>query len=389
METTPTQGPRAGSRWPAERETYDDPHTGATVHRLTTRADSRDRHLYFTADGWFDGGEKLLLRCVRNGRANLFACDLETGELVQLTDLPGGVGRPTRVADGETFFGYSADPERYDSDAIVALDVETLELRTVVEKPAGYEDYGFGVDDVLADDEGLLVSLGERTDAEGHEATRASYPHCAVFTVPTDGGDPTLVHEEEHWISHVNASPTDPTLFTYCHEGPWDNVDNRIHVCDLGTDERYRLRETGADEAVGHEFWLADGETVGYHGWRGSREDPESFFGTVRYDDTDRRETPIPVRATHCHAQERDRFVCDGDTSLPHLLLFDVDEEGGTAGPRVLATHAWDADSPHPHARMSPDGETVAFDADPTGDADVFLAEVPEDTATLPELREN
>ena len=367
------QGPRAGVKWPAEVDSYTDPNTGARVRRLTDHPGADDHHLYFTTDGWYDDGRRLLLRSRREGRRNLFSLDLETGVLTQVTDLPEQVYGSTRVDPGrrEVYVTHG--------DRAVAVDLDRLSVREVARCPPDYrDDYAFAVDDVLADGDRLLVKATERTDVEGFDATRERRPHCAVFVVPVDGsGDPELVHEEERWISHVNASPTRPELLTYCHEGPWDRVDNRMHVANLDTGETYRLRAVDDDEAVGHEFWLADGEHVGYHGWRGSREDGERFFGTVRYDDTDRRETPIPVRETHCHANGRSRFVCDGDTGLQHLLLYDADGDGGYRGPRKLATHAWDEASPHPHSRFSPDGSTVVFDADPGGDSDVYLVDVP------------
>jgi oligogalacturonide lyase len=388
MAPTVRQGPKAGRRWGAAIESYTDPHTGARVRRLS-RPGAEDRHLYFTADGWYDDGRRLLLRSRREGRSNLYSLDTATEEITRLTDLEHGVYGCTRVNDAtdEVYFAYDPEGSTYDNDRILGLNVETLAVREVARKPDGYDGYGFGVDDVLADDERLLVSVSEHIDAEGHEARRAEYPHCAVFAADIEGDGVELLHDEEYWISHVNASPTRPEMFTYCHEGPWHEVDNRIHLCNIETGEDYQLRSVeGTDEAVGHEYWLADGETVGYHGWRGDLDRTDCFHGFVRYDDTDRTEVEIPVRRTHCHANTRERFVCDGDdTAVPFVLLYEYDEgDDAYRGPRALATHAWDADSPHPHSRFSPDGTTVVFDSDPTGDGDVFLVDVP-DFETLPE----
>ncbi|WP_276255863.1 oligogalacturonate lyase family protein [Halomontanus rarus] len=384
-----SQGPKAGRHWTPELEEYVDPGTGARVRQLTTQPGAQDHHLYFTTGGWYDDGRRLLLRSVREGEWDLFSIDLETGQLTQLTDLPQDVSGSTRVNErtGEVYFAYSFEGEAYDNDVIVGLDLHTLAVRPVVEKPEGYDDYNFGVDDVLADDERLLVSVGERTDGEGHAGIHETYPQSAIFTAEIEGDDDLeLVHGEEYWISHVNASPTRPELLTYCHEGPWDYVDNRIHVANLETGETYRLRETDEETAVGHEYWLADGEYVGYHGWRGERTPEDSFHGTVRYDDTDRLETKIPVRRTHCHSNTRERFVCDGDdTKAQYLLLYERDEDGEYRQPRKLASHAWGEDSPHPHSRFSPDGSTVVFGADRAGpDNDVFLVDVPDDVTTLP-----
>lgn len=375
------QGPKAGVKWPAEIKEYRDPSTGVCVRQLTNYPDAQDHHLYFTTDGWYDDGRRMVLRSQREGRRNLFSIDVETGVITQLTDLPDQVYGSTRVNETtrEIYFGQSFEGDRHGNDVIAALNIDTLEVSEIVRKPDGYEEYGFGVDDVLADDEHLLVSVSERTDGEGLEGIRATHPHCAIFIARIDGGDPELVHEEEHWISHVNASPTRSELFTYCHEGPWDNVDNRIHLVNTETDENYQLR--AGDDAVGHEYWLVDGETIGYHGWQGERNTENCFHGFVRYDDTNRIETRIPVRRTHCHANTRDLFVCDGDdTHVQSLLLYRWDEETGEyEGPRKLATHAWGEDSPHPHARFSPDGSMVVYDADRPGeDNNVFLVDVPE-----------
>lgn len=388
------QGPKVGTKWPSEMTSYTDPHTGARVRRLTGLSGTQNRHLYFTTNGWYDDGRQLLLRCHREGERNLFSINLETGLLTQLTDLPGGVHGATRLnpRTNEVYFGYSPGDDPDTDTVILGLNVDTLIIRTIAEQPEEYkENYNFGVDDVLADNEHLLVSVSEHTQTDGHESRRAEYPHCAIFTVPIDDDEPPeLVHEEEYWISHVNASPTRPELFTYCHEGPWDNVDNRIHLVNLETDANYKLRPMGENEAVGHEYWLADGEYVGYHGWEGERTVEDCFHGTIRYDNTDCRETPIPVRRTHCHAISRKRFVCDGDdTKVSHILLFEYDEDSGEYhGPRKLATHAWDSDSPHPHSRMSPCGSVVAFDGDPGGARDVFLVDVPETFEDLPEYED-
>ncbi|WP_330633407.1 oligogalacturonate lyase family protein [Halocatena halophila] len=368
------QGPRAGTIWQTESNSFTDPNTGAPVRQLTTHPAVVDRHLYFTTDGWYDDGNRLLCRSDRTGEHELFSIDLRTDQLTQLTDLPVPVYNLTRVNEttNEVYFTQE--------NTVVALELSTLSVRTVATRPERCPDtYHLVVDDVLADDERLLLKASEPMDVTGFDARRAFEPHTELFTVPIDGDEePTLVHEENCWISHVNASPTQPSVFTFCHEGPWDHVDNRIHVRNLAADTTYRLRETADDEAVGHEFWLRDGEHVGYHGWRGSRTDGERFFGTVRYDDTDRRETPIPVRETHCHAITRDRFVCDGSTEIQGLLVYEYDEKNDRyRGPRRLATHSWDPSGPHPHARMSPDGSAVAFDGDPTSGCDIYLVECP------------
>ena len=392
METVLAQGPNAGRELPAEDETYDDPATGATVRRLTTAADSSDRHLYFTEPAFYDDGRRLLFRSTRDGTRDLYSVDLESGTITQLTDLPHDIEGTTRVPNRDVAL-FWCDRE------LVSLDLETLEIDTHYTRPEGYSGGHLGG---TADGSRAVVAISEilelddDRDPENREAWIAERmeagPHSQVISVPIDGdgdADPTVHVDAERWLTHVNTSPTRPELITYCEEGPWEDVD-RIWGLNLETDETWRIRPTESDEAVGHEYWLADGEHVGYHGWRGSRDDPDAFFGQVRSDDTDRREWPAPDIYTHFHSVTRDLVVGDGThRGIPHLLLWEWDADADAyRGPRVLATHDWESDADvHPHSRMSPDGSRVAFDSSRGGtESDVYLVEIPDDRAQLPAL---
>lgn len=98
------QGPKAGTKWSTELEEYTDPNTGVSVQQLTNYPGAQDRHLYFTADCWYDDGRRVLLRSRREGRSNLFSIDVETGVITQLTDLPQPVGdRPESTNEPKRF----------------------------------------------------------------------------------------------------------------------------------------------------------------------------------------------------------------------------------------------------------------------------------------------
>ena len=379
-----TQGARAGRNFPAEEETYDDPASGATVRRLTSDPDG-DYHLYFTEDGWYDEGRRLLFRSDRTGSRQLFSIDLETGLITQVTDLDGFRGG-TAVDQEDDVAYFRVD------DGVGRLDLDTLRVEgPLYEAPEGFS---LGSFDVSADGDRLYVAVGEDVDVDHREQGLAAVfeaePRTRIHAVPLDGGDPELLVEADVWASsHVNASPTRPELFTYCEEGPWDRVENRIWAVDAETDDRWRVREVPPAGGVGHEYWLQGGERVGYHGaqadptGRDSAADPEPFAGSSRYDDTDRREATLPDEihaVTHTHANSTDLIVCDGSPeTVPYGLLFRWDEAAEEyEGPRILATYDWRSGSPHPHSRFSPDGETVAFDsARYEGSSDLYLVEVP------------
>ncbi|RKD89243.1 oligogalacturonate lyase family protein [Halopiger aswanensis] len=384
---TIAQGPRAGSTWPAEWEEYDDPHTGARVTRLTSHPDD-DYHLYFTEDGWYDDGRRLLFRSDRTGSRQLFSIDLESGLITQVTAL--------EEFQGQTSIHHeTSDAYFWVDDNLVRFDLERLEVTDVLyEAPEGY---GGGSMDVNADGTVVYAAVSEAgVDLPGEEPRMdemmEARPHTKILAVPIDGdgGDPELIHEEDRWVSsHVNASPTRPELFTFCQEGPWDGVEHRIWVADTESGDIWKVREVPEDAGIGHEYWMADGERIGYHGsmrdpqGRDQVDEPEPFIGSVRYDDTDRRETDLPDEVyalTHTHANSPELLVCDGSfTGLPYNILYRWDEGAGEyEGPRALATVDWKPESPHPHSRFSPDGSQVVFDSDRyDGSSNIYLVDVP------------
>lgn len=394
MTTHLTRGPDAGRRWPSELETTDDPVTGATIHRLTTHS-AGDWHLYFTEPAFYDDGDRLLIRSDRGGTRNLYSIALESGELTQLTDLPHDIGGVTRLPNDPVALCWC---DRH----LVSLDLETRALETHYRLPEGYNGGHLGG---TADGTRAIAAISEQLalddekdpeDREEWMAKRlAANPHSQVISIPlaeTDA-EPTVHVDTERWLTHVNPSPAPERseLLTYCEEGPWEDVD-RIWGLNLETDETWQIRPTDEDEAVGHEYWLDDGEYIGYHGWNGTRADPDAFFGQIRYDNADRRECPAPDLYTHFHSRTRDRIVGDGSHRGPQsLLLWEWDDETGAyEEPRALATHKWAGDDDvHPHSRMSPDGSCVAFDSSHGGtDSDVYLVDVPDDVSQLPTLTE-
>ncbi|MFB6134681.1 MAG: oligogalacturonate lyase family protein, partial [Halanaeroarchaeum sp.] len=364
-----------GSIWPAEEETYDDPNTGATVRRLTGYPGATDLHPYFTEPCTYDDGRRMVLSSDRTGASQVFSIDLETGLLTQLTDIPspslaGTSSRPAIAENGEVVC-------RWSGDHMVAVSLDTLEIRTLYEKPG---DYNGKIPGVNADGSAVLVSIVENVrDRTGEDWMTEKFelgPHSYVLSIPIDGGEVEVLHEEDTWIGHVNPSPTRPELLTYCEEGPWGRVDNRIWVLNAEMDERWQIRDVPEDGGVGHEYWLADGERVGYHGWANDRR----FAGSARYDDTDHIETEIPVRGTHTHANSPELLVVDGDMDVPVNLLYRYDEDAGEyEGPRMLATHDWGPRSPDPHSRLLPGDSAVVFDSDRyQGDGGAYLVEIPE-----------
>ena len=282
----------AGRRWPSELTVRKDPVSGATVRQLTNyRAHSN--HSYFTYPCWYDQGRKLVIASDRDNRVNLFGVDLESGELTQLTDWD-----PAKVSNRHSL---SKNPVReeivffYD-DTVSVLDLTTLQSRPLMKRPPGYTG---NLADVTADGKyvvtGFSQDLSDRFQVDllngyiGFGEIWAAKPHSTIWKIPLHGGEPQLVHEEKYWLGHFNASPKLPHLITFCHEGPWTKVDNRIWGLDLNTGKHWKIRPTAPGESVGHEYWMADGEHIGYHGSNAKG----GLFGSIRYDNTDHVEVAV------------------------------------------------------------------------------------------------
>ena len=363
-----------------------DPVTGATIRQLTDYL-AHSNHAYFTYSAWYDDGRKLVILSDRGNHTNLFGVDLETGEIVQLTDWD-----PAKVEHHRHAF--VTNPVRdevvyvYDG-RIEALDLATLASRVLMLKPRGTTT---NMPHVTADGKFVVTGFNEdlsdriRMDIVngyvGFEEYCAAKPRSTIWKIPLAGGEPEMVHEERSWLNHFNASPKLPHLMTFCHEGPWDKVDHRMWCLDLATGRHWKLRPTAEREPVGHEYWMADGERIGYHGSNAKG----GLFGSIRYDNTEQVEGSFSAHCWHFHSHLLDLVVGDGDVSNPYLLAWRF-RDGRFEGPKVIAEHRGSSHTQqvHVHPCVHADGTKILYTADPQGYGQVNIVEVPA-WDTLPEL---
>lgn len=379
-----------GDVFPPEGKTSADRETGVMVRQLTDQL-THSHHLYFTNSGWWDDGRRLLIGSGRGGAKNLYSVDVGgEGAITQLTDL-----RPSSANRSQSFLRTAVNPQRDEAYAfigreLVAIDLRTGERQTLASLPDGFRasmlnvtaDGRYvcaGVYEDLSDKFKIDLQHGYVGFPEYHEAK----PLSRILRVPTAGGGPAeVIHEEKYWIGHVNTSPTLPNILSFCHEGPWQRVDNRIWCLDHESDKVWPVRQrTEEDERVGHEYWLADGEHLGYHGSRQGK----PFFGSVKYDDSEFTEAAFTADSQHFHSNSLDLIVGDGTRSCPRLLLWTY-ADGQFSAARTLAFHrgSWHTQELHVHPRLTPDSRRVVYSADANGYGNVFIAEIPEDITSLP-----
>jgi oligogalacturonide lyase len=215
----------------------------------------------------------------------------------------------------------------------------------------------------------------------GFDECWEAHPHSMIVKIPVDGGPSEVVYEENYWLGHFNASPKLPNIVTFCHEGPWHKVENRIWGLDLDTGKTWQIRPNAPDEAIGHEYWMQDGEHIGYHG----RTPEGPVYGSIRYDNADRIEVPFEGHCWHFHSTMLDLVVGDGDSDNPYLLLWRFGD-GQFEGPKVLAWHrgSFHIQRVHLHPCFNTEGTQIVYTADPQGYGQVFVVDVP-DFNSLPD----
>lgn len=374
-----------GRIWPSERSSYTDRITGVEVQQLTNYL-THSYHLYFTENGWYEKGRKLLFFSDRGNRTNLFSMDLLDGTMTQLTDMPGNdVMDACLNPEGTVAFVKAGR-------SIFSLCLETLTETLLYTSPDGFKignlscsSDGRYVMTCIQEDLSNRIRLDLGNGYVGHRELMEAAPESRIIQVNAANGEATAVYEAKRFITHINASPKIPWLMTFCHEGPWHLVDHRIWGLDLRTGEAWKIRERlTPSEKVGHEFFFPDGETIGYHGFR---EDGTNFFGRIRYDNTGIEEEEFGFDTWHAHADGFGQAVVDGKGNVRTLCVWRKEGDGYN-GPRVLCELrcSFHSQKVHAHPRFDPQGERLLFTSDKNGYANLYLVELPEAFDLLPSV---
>ncbi len=352
-----------------EKKIFKDPVSGVDVTQYTDYK-GHSHHLYFTNPGWYDDGRRLLIASDRNNKSNLFGLDIASGDIEQLTDLDEA---------NRSFLPTCVNPirsEAYfrDRDSYYAIDLKTRQTREVFHIGA---DWNLHMSNCAADGEHVYLSifhdpegLIKRFGSAASPKMWESRPLSRIVQIPCGGGEPKIIHEEKRWLAHVNTSPTRPELLTFCYEGPWHKVGQRIWVMNVLTGDIKPVRPVSGEEIVGHEYWYADGVRIGYHG---QKRPGLCMLGHIRYDNTEQSDTAFPTGGNtgHIFSLDDQLIVGDGDGLIKCWRL----ENGSYSAPRILCSHnsAMKIQKTHPHPRISPDRKYVIFTSDRGGYGNVYM----------------
>ncbi|MBQ8548938.1 MAG: PD40 domain-containing protein [Lachnospiraceae bacterium] len=370
--------------YPSEKFDFIDTATGVQVTRLTGwRANSN--HLYFTNNCFYDRGKRIVFESDRGNAHNLFSMDLECGEMEQLTDFPV-LPYPRAYGFLESF----VDPVHgnccfFAEESLYVLNLRSKELNVIYRMPKGFFHH---ISSITADGKYVLTSIYETSgdDFAGNRALQDicdAKPLSKILRIPVNGGSAEVVWEEKNFIAHVNASPTDPDLLTFCHEGHWNMVDHRLWLARISTGQVCKLHPCGEREMIGHEYWYADGKRVGYHG----EKEGQKLLGAVDLQTGADISYSFPFNTGHIFSLNEKLIVGDGDRDGRYIRLWRL-TENGYEEPRALCLHGSSCkrQRSHVHPRLTPDGKAVLYTSDETGYEQLYLAQLPEDLTALPML---
>ena len=257
-----------------------DPDTGHRVMQLSTEPGSES--IYFNLNPFTPDGKRMVITTrngiamvnletrtvepIVEGRAHIIMVGHKTGQIYFVT---------RKIENGETNQWVCAtDPNtkvtrqilklaRGQSVATVNAD-ETLLGGTFLERTNwGTNEFFDGGPNQRSNDIQSADAYRGKKGTMMEERLAKHYP-MELFFYNMQTGETKRYNRCTDWLGHLQFSPTDPTLFMFCHEGPWHKVDRIWTIRTDGSDLKLIHQRTMVMEIAGHEFWSADGQTIWY-----------------------------------------------------------------------------------------------------------------------------
>lgn len=206
-----------------------DPDTGHRIIRLSR--DGGTESLYFHQNAYTPKGDKMVM-LTPDGVATV---DLKTRQIDLVVP---GVERTTNFVAG-VVVGRKSPTVYYSrwngsNTVAYATDLMTHATRTIGLLPGRASLATVNADETwLAGSclEGHPTNLArffrdpQRSKGQWMEERFQMHLPMRLFTMDTKTGQVHTFNPSTDWLNHVQASPTDPDLLMFCHEGPWHWVD--------------------------------------------------------------------------------------------------------------------------------------------------------------------
>lgn len=391
-----------GQTWPSEMRTFKDEKTGRTIRQLTTTGNNV--HLYFTENSFDEHGNFIIFQSDRasgddkkpeeDALYNLFRMNLDSGEIVQITDEAQSVGSVTKTPDSRIVV-YSTD------NKIKRLDTATGETIVLYEETGPFH---VGAPSIACNRRYIAFSRNEKVDAPrgpnytGFKESFYRIKDGRITVAYLDGSGAFDLFKDTHWLGHFQFCPDDPTIATFCHEGPWNLVAQRIWLLDFISCEAKPCFRQEEWDSVGHEFWTQDGDGCpsriffddrgpGHDGTITSSRTQAVATGVQVNENTmmpfvglaDRngnvvKRIDMPFYCNHYHANPDNTLLVGDD--VDDLVLIDISGQEATLS--VLCAHktSWHTQDSHCHPTWSWDGSKILYASDDGGKVNLYLIEL-------------
>lgn len=392
-----------GSTRKSEIREFTDEKTGRTIRQLT--ATGNNVHLYFTENSFDQNDNAIIFMSDRDSGADraphedpqysIYRMDLDSGLVERLTDdVLNSPHAATKTPDSE-LIAYTTDKQE-----VRVLNTRTGQTTTI------YQETGpFGiasVPSIAANRRYVAFCRNEESEAPIHYQGANYYGFKERFyaikdgriTVAfIDGSGAFDIFKDTHQLGHFQFSPDDPTIGSFCHEGPWNLVTQRIWFLDFISREARPCFRQDEHDSIGHEFWTHDGYMFfdnrgpGHDGTITSdrtqavatdiavnENDMIPFVGLMDRQGNLVKRIDMPYYCNHYHANP-DNTVLVGD-DVDDLVLIDI--AGETATLETLCHHktSWHTQSSHCHPTWSWDGQRILYASDHGGRVQLYMLEL-------------
>ena len=250
-----------GQKWNSEIREFKDAKTGRLIKQLTSQGNNF--HLYFTENSFDAQKNEIIFYSDRaSGRDktpaddpvyNLFRMSLDSGEIVQLTDESKST-HGTKTPDSQIVVYVTGN-------RIKKLDTESGQISTVYEETG---HYSVGAPSIAHNRRYIAFTRNEKVvvprgpNYTGFKESFYAIKDGRVTLAHLDGSGWFDVFKDTHWLGHFQFCPDDSTLATFCHEGPWNLVAQRIWFLDFISHEAWPCFRQKEEDSIGHEFWTQD-----------------------------------------------------------------------------------------------------------------------------------
>lgn len=343
-----------------------DPYTGREVWQITSH-DSGNVAVYFERQAFTADDRYLVFMSKRTGAWQIYRCDLQSGELAQVSPRPVESSSFTINPDGKSV-GYISDNVLYKTDVATLDEKVWFDFHGLLGGAARFSS------SFSADARYTLVST--RTD---------SGP--AIYRLDLNSG--TLEHAITWWgerISHPLICPTNPDLITFV-PGPDTQNDMslpmekraRTWIVDMKTKKARPFLTMPYGFRATHESWCADGSRFFFYrktqpGWI-----PVSI-GSVSQtgDDMKFYYTHDEIRLGHgISSADGKWFISDGQDSYYNpLILINLQTGQETIVCWPNASIEKNGQFGHVHPSFSRSGRFVCYTSDVSGIPQVYVVPI-------------